>query len=123
MDFDQLRRHADNSIRRGCGFALLAVFTFMFGLAGDPYLAVRAGAILMTLAAVVLYWRGSNAPRRNFKHTEVWLAIRDLPALPKDRLQGLIGQALAESYFWHARGAAYVALAMWGVALVLWAIP
>lgn len=121
MDPEQLRRHADNSIRRACSFAMLAIFTFMFGLAGEPYIAVRAGAILVTLAAVILYWRGTKAPTRNFRETEVWLEVKDTPAPPpKDRLQRLIGQALADSYFWHARIAAHMALAMWLVAILLW---
>jgi hypothetical protein len=121
MDADQFRRYADNSIGRACGFGMLAIFTFMFGLAGEPYIAVRAGAILMTLAAVLLYWRGSKAPARNYRETEVWLEIKDIAvAQPKDRLQRLIGGALAESYFWHARVAAYIAVAMWSVALLMW---
>lgn len=79
---------------------MLAIFTFMVGLSGDPDLAIRAGAILVTLTAVLLYWRGRKAPGRNFRQTEVWLMIRDAPgAPPKDRLQRMIGGALAESYF------------------------
>ena len=123
MDAEQFRRYADNSIRRACGFAMLAIFTFMIGLAGEPYIAVRAGAILVTLTAVILYWRGTKAPARNYRETEVWLEIKDTPAAqPKERLQRLIGQALADSYFWHARIAAHIALAMWLVAILLWAM-
>jgi hypothetical protein len=121
MDPKLFRELADTSIRRGCGFALIGIFTAMVGFSGDAYLAVRCGAFLMTLAAVILYWRGQGAPRRNFRDTEVWLMIRHTaPAIPKERLQALIGGALAESYFWHARIAAYVAVAMWVVALLMW---
>ena len=38
--------------------------------------------------------------------------IEDAPALPRERLQAMIGGALAEVYFSHARLAAYVALTM-----------
>jgi hypothetical protein len=120
MDPQKFRDCADTSIRRACGFAVLAIFTFMIGLSGEPSIAIRAGAILVTSTAVILYWRGRAAPRRNYRRTEVWLMIKDAPALPRDRLQRMIGGALAESYFWHARIAAYVALAMWGVAFVIW---
>ena len=121
MDSEHMRRLADNSIRRGCSFAMLAIFTFMFGLSGDPYIAVRAGALLVTLTAVVLYWRGTKAPDRNFRETEVWLEVKDAEAKPpKDRLQRLIGTALADSYFWHARIAAYMAVTMWAIALLMW---
>jgi hypothetical protein len=121
MDPKLFRDLADTSIRRGCGFALIGIFTAMVGFSGDPYLAVRCGAFLVTLAAVILYWRGRGAPARNFRDTEVWLMIRHTaPAMPKDRLQRLIGGALTESYFWHARIAAYIAVTMWAVALLMW---
>jgi hypothetical protein len=38
--------------------------------------------------------------------------IEDVPALPRERLQTMIGGALAEVYFRYARLAAYVALVM-----------
>jgi hypothetical protein len=121
MDPKQFRDLANASIRRGCGFALIAVFTAMIGFSADPYIAVRCGAFMITLAAVILLWRGQVAPRRNFRDTEVWLMIRNTaPAMPKDRLQRLIGEALAERYFWHARIAAYLAVSMWAVALLMW---
>jgi hypothetical protein len=122
MDPKLFRDFADTSIRRGCGFALIGIFTAMIGFSGDPYLAVRWGAFLVTLAAVILYWRGEGAPKRNFRDTEVWLMIRNTtPPMPKESLQRLIGNALADSYFWHARVAATVAVAMWAVALLMWA--
>jgi hypothetical protein len=121
MDPKLFRDLADTSIRRACGFALIGIFTAMVGFSGDPYLAVRCGAVLVTLTAVILYWRGQGAPRRNFRDTEVWLMIRNTaPPMPKESLQRLIGNALADSYFWHARIAATVAATMWGVALLMW---
>ena len=122
MDSDFFRALADRSIRRACGFGLIGIFTAMVGFSADPYLAVRFGAFVITGVAVLLLWRGQKAPRRNFRDTEVWLMIRDAaPALPKERLQHLIGNALARSYFEHARIAAYVAVAMWGLVLLMWA--
>lgn len=122
MDPKLFRDVADTSVRRGCGFGLIAVFTAMVGFSADPYLAVRFGAFMVTVAAVILLWRGQGAPRRNYRSTEVWLMVRDATAgLPQERLQRLIGHALADSYFWHARIAAYVAVAMWAVALLMWA--
>jgi hypothetical protein len=121
MDPKQFRELANASIRRACGFGLIAIFTSMIGFSAEPYLAVRIGAFMVTAAAVILLWRGQAAPRRRYRDTEVWLMIRDTaPAMPKERLQRLIGGALAESYFWHARIAAYVAVTMWAVALLMW---
>jgi hypothetical protein len=121
MDPKLFREFADVSIRRGCGFALIGIFTAMVGFSGDPYLAVRCGAFLVTTTAVVLLWRGQGAPTRNFRDTEVWLMIRHTaPPMPKDSLQRLIGNALADSYFHHARIAGYIAVSMWTVALLMW---
>ena len=121
MDPKLFRELANASIRRACGFGLIAIFTSMVGFSADPYIAVRIGAFMVTTVAVVLLWRGQTAPRRRYRDTEVWLMIRDTaPAMPKDRLQRLIGGALAESYFWHARIAAYIAVTMWAVALLMW---
>jgi len=121
MDPKLFRNCADTSIRRACGFALIAIFTAMVGFSGDPYIAVRFGAFMVTATALILLWRGLGAPKRNFRDTEVWLMIRNTaPAMPKERLQHLIGEALAERYFWHARIAAYVAVTMWAVALLMW---
>lgn len=119
MTYDDIRRCAELSVRRGCGFALMAIVTAMVGFSGEPWIAVRAGAIFVLIAAVVLFWKGWSARRRNYRHTEVWLMIEDAPALPRDRLQTMIGGALAEVYFNHARLAAYVALAMVAIGFLL----
>lgn len=119
MTYDDIRRYAELSVRRGCGFALLAIVTAMVGFSSEPWIAVRTGAIFVLIAAVVLFWRGRAARARNYRHTEVWLMIEDAPALPRDRLQDMIGGALADTYFAHARLAAYMALALCAIDLAL----
>ena len=119
MTYDDVRRYADLSVRRGCGFALMAIATAMVGFSGEPWIAVRTGTIFVMIAAIVLFWRGRSARARNYRRTEVWLMIEDAPALPSDRLQSMIGGALAEVYFRHARLAAYMALAMCIIGFVI----
>jgi hypothetical protein len=119
MTYEDIRRYAELSVRRGCGFALMAIVTAMVGFSGEPWIAVRAGAMFVLIAAVVLFWRGWTARHRNYRHTEVWLMIEDAPSLPRDRLQAMIGGALADVYFAHARLAAYVALTMVVIAFAL----
>lgn len=119
MTYEDIRRHAEVSVRRGCAFALMAIVTAMVGFSGAPWIAVRSGAVFVLIVAVVLCWRGSTARRRNYRHTEVWLMIEDAPALPRERLQTMIGGALAEVYFAHARVAACVALAMCVIGLAV----
>jgi hypothetical protein len=117
MTYDDIRRCAELSVRRGCGFALMGIVTAMVGFSGAPWIAVRVGAMFVLIAAVVLFWRGWTARSRNYRRTEVWLMIEDQPALPRDRLQSMIGGALADAYFSHARGASYVALMMCAISL------
>jgi hypothetical protein len=119
MTYDDIRRCAELSVRRGCGFALMAIVTAMVGFSGEPWIAVRSGAVFVLIAALVLFWRGWTARSRNYRRTEVWLMIEDQPALPRDRLQSMIGGALADAYFSHARLASYVALAMCGISLAM----
>ncbi|MBI3199054.1 MAG: hypothetical protein HYZ40_16415 [Rhodospirillales bacterium] len=112
MTYDDIRRYAELSVRRGCGFALMAIATAMVGFSSEPWIAVRSGSVFVLIAALVLFWRGWTARARNYRRTEVWLMIEDAPALPRERLQDMIGGALADVYFSHARLAAYMALAM-----------
>lgn len=119
MTYDDIRRHAELSVRRGCGFALMAIMTAMVGFSSEPWIAIRVGTIFVLIAAVVLFWRGRSARARNYRRTEVWLMIEDAPALRHDRLQDMIGGALADVYFSHARLAAYTVLAMCAIDLAL----
>lgn len=119
MTYDDIRRHAELSVRRGCGFALMAIVTAMVGFSSEPWIAVRTGAVFVTIASVILFWRGWTARARNYRRTEVWLMIENEPALPRDRLQSMIGGALADAYFSHARLAAYMALALCVIALAI----
>lgn len=123
MTYDDIRRCAELSVRRGCGFALMAIVTAMVGFSGEPWIAVRSGAVFVLIAALILFWRGWRARVRNYRHTEVWLMMEDSPALPRERLQAMIGGALAEVYFSHARLAAYMALAMAVIAFTVGTPP
>jgi hypothetical protein len=123
MTYDDIRGYAELSVRRGCGFAVVAIVTAMVGFSGQPWIAVRAGAVFVLILAAVLFWRGRAARQRNYRHTEVWLMIEEAPALPRERLQSMIGGALADAYFLHARLAAYVALAMCAIDVLVGGPP
>jgi hypothetical protein len=123
MTYDDIRGYAELSVRRGCGFAVMAIVTAMVGFSGEPWIAVRSGTVFVLILAVVLFWRGRSARQRNYRHTEVWLMIEDAPALPRERLQTMIGGALADTYFVYARLAAYVALAMCAIDVLIGGAP
>lgn len=119
MTYEDIKRYAELSVRRGCGFALMAIVTAMVGFSAEPWIAVRSGAVFVLIAAVVLFWKGWTARARNYRRTEVWLMIEDAPALPRERLQTMIGGALADVYFSHARLAACMVLAMCLIGLAI----
>jgi hypothetical protein len=116
---DPIREACDISIRRACGFAVLALGTAMAGLSYHPLLAIRFGAILISIMIVVLVVKALRAPRRPYRRTEAWLILGKQHGLPEPRAQQVIGNMLRERYLWHATVAGAVALPMWGVSIFL----
>lgn len=110
---------ADVSIRRGCGFGLIAVATAMVGVGHDIALAAYGGSIMVALMGAILLLKGYRAPKRRYKTTELWLLLERDHGLPEARAQEVIGGILRERYYWHARRAAVVAGVLWGLSLVI----
>ncbi len=120
---NEIEKLANISVRRGCGFAALAVGTTMAGLAGMPLLAIKTGAILCTLMTVVLAGRAHRALTRPYKRTEVWAMLAADRRLPQAIAQRVIGSALNEVYWRYAELTAAVALLFWIFAICIWLIP
>jgi hypothetical protein len=116
---DRIQTHADLSIRRGCGFALLGIATFMVGMSSDAVLAFRSGAVMVTFMLVTLLIKGVHAPTRSYKRTEVWILLDKSHDLPEARAQQVFGTILRDRYFWHAEIIAFAALGLWIVTFVL----
>lgn len=110
---ERIRVLAVLSVRRACAFAALAIVTVMFALVADPLLSLRSGAILTTFAAAVLYWRGLQAPRRNHRHTELWILLDGATNPPDSHMGRVINNTLREVYLWHAERAAIIAALLW----------
>jgi hypothetical protein len=115
----RIRALAFFSIGRGCFFAMLAIWSVMFGLIAWPALAFRSGGILFALAWSVLLLRGLRALKRDFRLTEVWLLLEGPIDLPRDRLQSLIGGVLRDTYLRFADFAAWLAGGLLVVAVLL----
>ena len=94
---DRIQYLANLSVRRACGFAGLAIFTTMFGMAGDPALSIRIGAAMFAL----------------------WIMLDSGRDLPPDYPPQVICQVLREVYLRHAELSGVIALAMGLVVLVL----
>ncbi len=121
-----LENYADLSIRRAIGFTGLAIGTVMLGLSFDVVLAFRTGGEMCALLLIGLVLAGWRAPRRDIRHTEVYALLRDA-GLPRARLaqqetQAELGAVLRSRLLWHAERVGLVALALWGGALVVWAV-
>jgi hypothetical protein len=79
---DLIKRLADLSIARGCGFAALAVACVMISLAGNLGSVFEAGGIGCLLTATALILKAHYASPATFKQTEVWIMLdkRERPA-------------------------------------------
>lgn len=114
-----IERLAELSIARGCGFAALGIFTMMVGLSFDLALALKAGGIAALFASAVLAFKGANALRRSYKHTEVWVILPKEERPRPEVAQQLIGNALREVCFRFAQQAALLSALMLAMAIVI----
>ncbi len=116
---ERIRHLADLSIRRACGFGLLAIVTAMVGMASNMALAVKLGAICATLMGVILIIKGMRAPTLDYRRTEVWIMLDRRHDLPEGRAQQVFGNILRDRYMWHATLTAGAAVVMWTIFIVL----
>lgn len=115
----RIHQAADLSIRRGCGFGLIAVATTMVGLASDMALATSGAAVMLALMGAILTLKGFRAPQRGYRTTELWLLLERDHGLPEAEAQAVIGRILRARYFWHAQWAGGIAAALWMLSLTL----
>jgi hypothetical protein len=107
------------SVARGCGFAALAIFTFMIGLSGDMAAAFKAGGILTLIASLVLLVKGWQAPARPYKRTEVWVMLQPDERPHAALAQTLIGETLRRTYMMFALHSAMLAGGFFAASLLL----
>lgn len=110
---ERIRALAVLSVRRGCGFAALAIVAVMVGLSADPVISAKSGAVLTSFTTAVLFWKALEAPRRNHRNTELWILLGRTPEFPEAELGQRINAVLHEVYLWHAERAAMIALVLW----------
>ena len=108
----------DRCIRRALGFAGLAIGMVMLSLSFDLPLALRAGADLVAVVAVVMLIAAWHAPRRDMRHSEAWMTLSDLaPGMANGATKGEMMRRLRETLrrrlVWHAERAGLLALALW----------
>jgi len=115
---EHLRRAAQESVLRACGFASLAIFCVMVGLSFDPYAAFKAGSILTTVTVIVLIMKGYEALTKDHRKTEMWLC------LPKDSrpreayAQKVSAAVLHQTYLTFAKWTSAIAIVLWMLTLI-----
>lgn len=70
-----IRRYAQLSIARGCGFGALAIATMMAGSANDLSLFFRSGGIGALLMCFILLLKAARVEHTPVKSTEVWIIM------------------------------------------------
>ena len=117
---DQIERAASMSISRACGFALLAIATFLVGLAAvETILMLRTGGILTLLVALVLLLKSRLAPRQPYKRTEVWLMLAPDQRPSAAIAQQVISTVLRETYLRFALYTSLLSISLLVSALVI----
>lgn len=116
---ERIEELAHLSVARGCGFAALAIVVFFVGLSSDPPVACKLSGILALLTCLVLLLKAQLAPRRPYKHTELWVML-----MPQERPQAaiaqqIIGTVLREAYLVFALHAGLAAAGLLAVSLAL----
>jgi hypothetical protein len=119
---DRIEYLADVIVRRGCGFALLAICMVMLGLSYDLLLFLKSGAILEALHGSVLGLFAYNAPRWNHKSTELWVLLNKGADLPPNYPPEQLLEVLRKTYLRYAEMAGVVTLALCIGAAIVWVV-
>lgn len=119
---DRIEYLADVIVRRGCGFALLAICMVMLGLSYDLLLCLKSGAVLQALHGVVLGLFAYNAPRWNHRSTELWVLLDRGADLPPNYPPEQLLEVLRKTYLRYAEMAGVVTLALCIGAAIVWIV-
>lgn len=122
--FQQIEDLAHLSVGRGCGFAAIAILTFVVGLSDNMELALRCGGLFCMVLCLVLVLKAWNAPRRPYKQTELWLMIPKGDRPPAGGVaQDMISRCLRDASIYFAMHAAWMAAAMLALSVLVGMFP
>ena len=114
-----VRRTAVACIGRAVLYGSLAIGCVMMGFSFNPVSALRSGAVLTLVMAVVLLYKAWTATGQNPKHTEVWLYL-DEHTRPSDQHAAFVfGHVMREVYARFGQIALGVAIAFFLASAVL----
>lgn len=118
----EIERLASVSVWRGTAFAALAIAVAMSALAFDPGLAMRLGAVMSLMLAVLLHGKALLYHRKPVRETEVWVLLDRDERPPPQIAAGMIARAMRDRLNEVARLVTLVSLALFGMSLVFWAV-
>jgi hypothetical protein len=118
---DVIEAVVDHCIRRGLGFVGLAIGMVMLSLSFDFALALRIGADLLAVTAVVLLWGAWRAPYRDHRRSEAWTELTSFSPdfanrMPRKEAQRVMSETVRRRLLWHAERIGLGAVAFWLVA-------
>ena len=116
---EALRRAAETSVTRGCGFAGLAITCVLVAFANQPVALLKAAGLLTSLMAIVLLIQARATLTRDFRKTEVWLMLEPAERPLDAHAQWAGATVLHEVYLKYARITAGISVAAWLLALAL----
>lgn len=121
--FHRIEDLAHLSVGRGCGFAAIAILTFVVGLSDDMELALRCGGLFAMLTCLVLLLKAWNAHNRPYKSTELWLLIPKKERPTAGIAQEMISRCLRDASLYFALHAGVMAAAMLGLSVLIGLFP
>ena len=121
--FDRIERLAHLSVGRGCGFAAIAILTFVTGLSDNMELALKTGGWFALLTCLVLLLKAWHAHAKPYKQTELWLMIPKKDRPTAGIAQEMLSRCLREAYLYFALHAAVMAAAMFALSVLIGLSP
>lgn len=96
--FETIERLAEFSVARACGFGMLTILVTVVGLCSEPPLALKTGAVLSLLTAMILLLKAALATSKPHRTTETWLLLKPEERPHEAIAQRVISLALREAF-------------------------
>ena len=116
---ERLEAMADLVIRRAIGFAGLAIVLVVLSLSFQLALALRSGAILVTLLWLIVLLKLVYVPSQDMRHSELWLMVAERHSPDALPMQAAMRMAFAARLRWHADRIGVFAISLWGFYLLV----
>ncbi len=111
---ERLEAMADLVIRRAVGFASLAIVLVVLSLSFQLALALRSGAMLVTLLWLIVLLKLVYVPSQDMRHSELWLMVAERHSPDALPMQAAMRMAFAARLRWHADRIGAFSMTLWG---------